>query len=87
MWYYILGGIILILLFFCINLFINADKLEEITLLKDDYISKIQDAISFSEKKLKEIDEKGAFESDDEIGWFFENIKYIQSKLNEYKNI
>lgn len=87
MWYYILGGIILILLFFCINLFINADKLEEINLLKDNYISKIQDAIYFSEKKLEEIDEKGAFKSDDEIGWFFENIKYIQSKLNEYKNI
>ena len=37
-------------------------------------------------EKLEEIDGKGFFKSDDEIGWFFENIKYIQETLSQYKN-
>ncbi len=35
--------------------------------------------------KLKEIDQKGAFYADDEIGWFFEEVKKIQEALNEFR--
>jgi hypothetical protein len=33
---------------------------------------------------LKEIDDKGFFESDDMIGWFFKALKDIQESLNEF---
>ena len=48
------------------------------------YLSKIDVAIKESDKKLKEIDEKDSFKSDDEIGWFFIEIKKIQMILNEF---
>jgi len=37
-----------------------------------------------SNKKIKEIDSKQIFQSDDEIGWFFKGIKEIQDLINEY---
>jgi hypothetical protein len=37
-----------------------------------------------SNKKIKEIDSKQIFQSDDEIGWFFTGIKEIQELINEY---
>ena len=37
-----------------------------------------------SDKKVKEIDSKQIFQSDDEIGWFFTGIKEIQELINEY---
>ena len=47
-----------------------------------DQLSKI---IEHSDARLKKIDTKGTFESDDEIGWFFEQIKVIQERLNNFK--
>ena len=49
------------------------------------YLNKISDIIEFSDKKLKEIDHKESFKSDDEVGFFFEEIKQIQSTLNQFK--
>ena len=59
------------------NLLIKNEKLE-------DFISKQSDAINESDKRLKEIDRKNIFYSDDEIGWFFEEVKKIQEALNEF---
>ena len=36
-------------------------------------------------KKLDEIDQKGVFSSDDEIGWFFNEIKKIQNDISRFK--
>ena len=49
------------------------------------YLNKISDIIDFSDKKLREVDYKGSFSSDDEVGFFFEEIKQIQSTLNQFK--
>ena len=49
------------------------------------YLNKISDIIEFSDKKLKEVDHKGSFKSDDEVGFFFEEIKQIQETLNQFK--
>ena len=49
------------------------------------YLNKISDIINFSDKKLREIDHKGSFKSDDEVGFFFEEIKQIQDTLNQFK--
>ena len=40
--------------------------------------------MSESDRKVKEIDSKQIFQSDDEIGWFFSGIKEIQELINEY---
>jgi hypothetical protein len=53
------------------------------------YLNKISDTIELSEKKMMEVDAKGSFKSDDEVGFFFEQIKTIQTALNSFviKNI
>ena len=50
----------------------------------EDFISKQSDAITEIEKKLTEIDDKGMFYADDQIGWFFKEIKKLQDALNEF---
>ena len=58
---------------------------EEILLNYLDYLNKISGIIELSDKKLKEIDSKETFKSDDEIGFFFEQVKQIQEVLNQFK--
>ena len=60
------------------------EKLEDAVEQRDNYIQNISTIMSESDRKLKEIDSKQIFESDDEIGWFFKGIKEIQSLINEY---
>ena len=50
----------------------------------EDFISKQSDAINVCDQRLKQIDDKGIFYSDDEIGWFFKEIQKIQQALNEF---
>lgn len=50
-----------------------------------DFITKQSDAIDYSDKRLKTIDDKGSFIADDEVGWFFVQIKEIQEALNEFR--
>ena len=50
----------------------------------EDFISKQSDAINACDKRLQEIDDKGIFYADDEIGWFFKEIQKIQEALNEF---
>ena len=59
------------------NLLIKNEKLE-------DFIAKQSDAINASNQRLKQIDNKNIFYADDEIGWFFQEIKKIQEALNEF---
>ena len=50
----------------------------------EDFIAKQSEAIQACDRRLKEIDDKGIFYSDDEIGWFFKEIQKIQDALNEF---
>ena len=50
----------------------------------EDFITKQSEAINACDQRLKQIDDKGIFHSDDEIGWFFNEIKKIQEALNEF---
>ena len=59
------------------NLIIKNEKLE-------DFISKQSEAIQACDQRLKEIDNKNIFYSDDEIGWFFKEVQKIQEALNEF---
>jgi hypothetical protein len=88
----ILGLMVVILGYTTFNLLRKLEKQEDImsnqaTILASylSYLNKISDIIEFSDKKLKEIDHKESFKSDDEVGFFFEEIKQIQSTLNQFK--
>ena len=50
----------------------------------EDFITKQSDAINKCNQRLKEIDYKNVFYADDEIGWFFQEVKKIQEALNEF---
>ena len=71
------------------NLLKKNEKQEDILAGYMTYLNKISDTIELSEKKMMEVDAKGSFKSDDEIGFFFEQIKTIQTALNSFviKNI
>jgi hypothetical protein len=51
----------------------------------EDFINKQSEAIAACDTRLKEVDQKGVFYADDEIGWFFGEIKKIQDALNEFR--
>jgi len=82
----ILGIMVVILGYTTINLLVKNEKAEDIIVSQQKYISSISEIIKNSEKKIKEIDEKEIFKSDDEIGWFFNELKKIQNILSQYKN-
>jgi hypothetical protein len=82
----ILGIMVVVLGYTTINLLVKNEKAEDIIISQQKYISSISEIIQNSEKKIKEIDEKEIFKSDDEIGWFFNELKKIQNILSQYKN-
>tara|TARA_R100001079_G_scaffold104112_1_gene70499 strand:- start:25 stop:309 length:285 start_codon:yes stop_codon:yes gene_type:complete len=48
----------------------------------ENLITQFQQIISFSSEKMKLVDSKGHFESDDETGFFFEQLKELQILLD-----
>ena len=48
----------------------------------EEFILQIQQVIKFSTEKMKLVDSKGHYESDDETGFFFEQLKQIQLSLD-----
>jgi len=67
------------------NLLRKNEKAEDIIVSYIELFEKLSSSISASEKRLNEIDQKGTFKSDDEIGWFFNEIKKIQNNISQYK--
>ena len=59
------------------NLILRNEKLE-------DFIAKQSEAINYCDQRLKEIDDKGIFYADDQIGFFFKEVQKIQEALNEF---
>tara|TARA_Y100000389_G_scaffold168730_1_gene174554 strand:+ start:316 stop:564 length:249 start_codon:yes stop_codon:yes gene_type:complete len=51
----------------------------------EDFITKQSDAIDYCDKRLKQIDDRGSFVADDEVGWFFTELRKIQEALNEFR--
>jgi hypothetical protein len=62
----------------------KVEKLENMISVQEKYIMEFYDLIKQSEIKIKEIDEKQLFQSDDEVGFFFTNLKVIQEALSDY---
>ena len=85
----ILGLMVVILGYTTFNLLRKNEKQEDILTGYMSYLNKISETIESSDKKLKEVDIKGSFKSDDEIGFFFQQIQSIQTILNSFiiKNV
>jgi hypothetical protein len=60
------------------------NKLERALVNQQQYIDAISIIIEDSNITIQELDSRGAFEADDEVGTFFRNIKEIQTVLNQF---
>ena len=49
----------------------------------EDFIINMQQMIEYSTERMKLVDSKGSFEADDEVGFFFKQLKDIQLLLND----
>ena len=78
MWWTLFILFLLISIFSSITLYYAMKRLNQYEI----YLTRIQSLIDFSTEKMKQIDSSGHFESDDEVGFFFEEIKKIQNILD-----
>lgn len=62
----------------------SCDEYEKFIDTFQRYYLHLSNIIHVSDQRIKLIDAKGLFKSDDEIGFFFDNIKEIQATLNEF---
>ena len=77
--------VVIITSFFIIrNLILKTEKQEDELEKYENFITKQSEAIIACDIRLKEVDDKGIFYSDDEIGWFFKEVEKIQEALNEF---
>ena len=85
----ILSILVVVLGYTTFNFLKKNEKQEDILTGYMTYLNKISDTIELAENKMNEVDAKGSFKSDDEVGFFFEQIKTIQTALNSFviKNI
>lgn len=76
-----------VLIFLLNRALIRVEKYEQYVLRYTSIFQKIQLTIEQGEMKLKELDTIGAFESDDEIGFFFKQVKELQKILTEVTSL
>ena len=80
----ILSLMVVILGYTTFNLLRKNEKQADILMGYMSYLNKVSDIIEMSDKKIKEIDARESFKSDDEVGFFFESVKQIQNILNQF---
>lgn len=51
----------------------------------EDFTEEVNTSINSIDKALKVIDERVSFKSDDEIGFYFNEIKDLQEHINQFK--
>lgn len=81
----ILGVIILGLGYIVFNLNRKVIKQEGVIEYQVGYLRNVAYLISESKIYIEQLDEKGAFRSDDEVGVFFNFMKEIQETINAYR--
>ena len=69
----------IIIITLCVTLFYALRRINQYENILIDF----QNIIKFASEKLKVVDSKGHYESDDETGFFFEEIKKLQNLLDD----
>ena len=70
--------LILSIIFLSIVLYYSLKRINQY----EDLIEEVYNVIDFTHDRIKTIDTSGHFESDDEIGFFFEEVKRLQELLD-----
>lgn len=83
----VLSLMVVILGFTTFNLLRKNEIYEDLAEGYQKYLSQFSQIIDFSDEKLRALDAKGSFKSDDEVGFFFEEIQKLQSLLNDFNVI
>jgi uncharacterized protein YoxC len=60
------------------------NKRQDAIISYQEYINGLGSTVEFINKRIKEIDAKGTFNSDDEVGFFFERLKMLNDMLRPY---
>ena len=60
------------------------NQLEKVIADQQQYIDAVSIIINDSSETIKKLDNRGAFEADDEVGTFFQSIKEIQNVLDQF---
>ena len=81
----VLGILVVILGFTTFNLLRKNEKQEDILTGYMSYLDQLSRIIEISDEKLKKIDERQIFKSDDEIGFMYEQIKELQRILSNFR--
>lgn len=76
-------------IFINVNLYKKYDKLEELSSEMEESLNETNEFISSLRKRvmsqrsyLNQLDRRGAFESDDEVGYFFKELKKIVKDIS-----
>ena len=77
----------IIAMYVIINLLRKNEKQEDVLANYLLYMDQLSKTVEYAQEKLDALDSKGTFESDDEIGWFFQSIKQLQEMLSRFKLI
>jgi len=77
----ILGILVLVLGYTTFNLFKKLEKMEDIQTAYENWIADIVSRVDSASAQLKELDSRGSFKSDDEVGFFFDYLKDMQKNI------
>ena len=81
----VLAVLVVILGFTTFNLLRKNEKQEDILAGYVTYLDQLSRTIELSDEKLKKIDERQIFKSDDEVGFMYEQIKELQRILSNFR--
>ena len=80
----LLVAFLFIFIYILRNLLLKVEKYEDILENQTKFLESLSDIIKQSDQHLKNLDERGVFQSDDEVGTFFNNMKKVQDELNRF---
>lgn len=70
------------LLFVIFNLLRKYEQGEEYIENLESWVNQFSKSITSINQEMKKIDHKGSFEADDEVGYFYKELKRILNQLN-----
>ena len=80
----VLGVGLAISIFGIRNLLKKVERYEDYITQTDEYVTNVRTEISEGSKHLNDLDSRGLFQADDELGAFFNSMKEVQQNLDKY---
>tara|TARA_E500000331_G_scaffold352965_1_gene402688 strand:- start:905 stop:1225 length:321 start_codon:yes stop_codon:yes gene_type:complete len=81
----VLVAFLIILVYIINNLLKKVELYEDIIEDQTKYLKNLSTLVEESDQYLKKLDERGVFQSDDDVGTFFNNMKKVQDELNKFQ--